>query len=150
MTNDKRDSRRSSMFEDDHDHMKLVFNAEHYYEGYDPEDIPDLMKDKKEIVFPAQYIVCYVCEGRGSYVDPNIDRNGLDPSEMDEDFAESYWDGAFDITCRYCEGQRVVLEIDTHNPSIDSQLWALVSEIQMEQSKYEDEVDAEQRVMGYL
>lgn len=152
MTNDKRDDRRSSMFEDDHDHMKLIFHAEHYYAEYDPEDIPDLMKDKKEIVFPAQYIVCYVCEGRGSYVDPNIDRNGLDPNEMDEDFAESYWDGAFDITCRYCEGKRVVLEIDTHNPSIDSQVWALITKEQEERSRLEDEhraeIVAEQRAMG--
>jgi hypothetical protein len=113
MTLDKRDDRRSSiLFEDDHDRMKLIFNIEKYYAEYDPEDIPDLVKDKKYIEFPAKYIVCYVCEGRGSYVNPDIDRDGLDPSEMDEDFAESYYEGTFDVTCRYCGGKRVVLVID--------------------------------------
>jgi predicted methyltransferase len=144
MTSDKRDDRRSSIFEDDHDRMKLIFNVEKYYAENDPEDIPDLVKDKKYIVFPAKYIVCYVCEGRGSYVNPNVDQYGLDPSDMDEDFAESYWEGAFDVTCQYCNGKRVVLVIDRmlschKNPDIDQQLLEFITKEQEEQAIEEQE-----------
>jgi len=112
MTSDKRDDRRSDILQDDHDRMKLIFNVEKFYEEHDPEDIPDLVKDKKYIEFPAKYIVCYVCEGRGSYVNPSVDEYGIDPRDMDEDFAESYFEGTFDVTCQYCNGKRVVLVID--------------------------------------
>lgn len=153
MTNDKRDARRPSMFKDDHDRMQLIFNVEAYYEDFDPLYIPSMLKNIKEIVFPARYIVCYVCEGRGSYVNPDIDRQGLDPSEMDEEFAESYYEGSFDITCRYCEGRRVVLEIVSDHPDVNPQLLKLVIEEQEEQAKLEREhmaeVQAEQRALGY-
>jgi len=146
MTNDKRDDRRSSVFEDDHDRMKLIFNVEKFWddEVYDPEDIPDLVKDKKYIEFPAKYIVCYVCDGRGSYVNPDIDRNGLDPNDMDEDFAESYFEGAFDVTCKYCGGQRVVLVIDRNlqchkDPDIDQQLLFLIDKEQEQRNIDEQE-----------
>jgi hypothetical protein len=147
MTSDKRDDRRLSIFEDDHDRMKLIFNVEKYYAEYDLDDIPDLMKGKKEIVFPAKYIVCYVCSGRGSYVNPDIDRHGLDPRDMDEDFSESYMEGVFDITCQYCSGQRVVLEIDTilqchKNPDINQQILEFIFKEQKDRLIEEEEYRA--------
>lgn len=56
------------------------------------------------------WMVCPVCEGEGTTVDPAIDGNGLTREDFDEDpdFGESYWSGAFDITCRACKGKRVV------------------------------------------
>lgn len=153
MTSDKRDTRRNSILEDDHDRMKLIFNIEEYYAEYDPEDIPDLVKDKKYIEFPAKYIVCYVCEGRGSYVNPDIDRHGLDPSEMDEDFIESYAGGVFDITCHYCCGTRVVLVIDRmlqchKDPGINQQMLEFITKEQedrfIEEQEHRALVRAEQ------
>jgi len=142
MTSDKRSDRRSDVFQDDHDRMKLIFNVEKFYEEHDLEDIPDLVKDKKYIEFPAKYIVCYVCEGRGSYVNPSVDEHGIDPRDMDEDFAESYFEGAFDVTCQYCGGQRVVLTIDRINPDIDQQLLFLIDKEQEERNIAEREYRA--------
>jgi hypothetical protein len=147
MTSDKRDDRRSDILQDDHDRMKLIFNVEKFYEEHDPEDIPDLVKDKKYIEFPAKYIVCYVCEGRGSYVNPSVDEYGIDPRDMDEDFAESYFEGTFDVTCQYCNGKRVVLVIDRNlqchkDPDIDQQLLFLIDKEQEEQNIAEREYRA--------
>ena len=147
MTIDKRNDRRSDILQDDHDRMKLIFNVEKFYEEHDPEDIPDLVKDKKYIEFPAKYIVCYVCEGRGSYVNPSVDEYGIDPRDMDEDFAESYFEGTFDVTCKYCGGQRVVLVIDRNlqchkDPDIDQQLLFLIDKEQEEQNIAEQEYRA--------
>lgn len=53
--------------------------------------------------------VCSVCDGRGSYVNPAIDSHGLSPEDFyeDEDFAESYFRGHYDMTCEQCGGKRV-------------------------------------------
>ena len=63
-----------------------------------------------------KFILCPVCEGRGTTVNPSIDANGITGSEWaemcheDPDFAEEYWSGSYDITCRACDGKRVVTE----------------------------------------
>ena len=93
----------------DHKRMRLIWDVENYYPG---DDCPDLLKGMSDVVFPAKYEVCSVCEGKGRYVNPDIDRNGLDPDhERDTDFMESYLNGEFDITCKHCGGDRVTLEI---------------------------------------
>ena len=58
------------------------------------------------------YVVCPVCDGRGSYVNPNIDRHGLTREDFDEDpdFAEDYMSGRFDIVCALCHGSNVIPE----------------------------------------
>ena len=56
-------------------------------------------------------IVCPTCNGRGAYVDPNVDRNGLTAEDFDyygEDFEEGYRSGSYDVTCGRCEGRNVV------------------------------------------
>lgn len=57
-----------------------------------------------------KFIVCPVCEGSGKTVNPAIDSHGLTREDFaeDPDFAESYMRGDYDITCRACNGQRVV------------------------------------------
>lgn len=93
----------------DRKRMHLIWDVENYYPG---DDCPDLLKGMSDVVFPAKYEVCYVCLGKGRYVNPDIDRNGLDPDhERDVDFMKSYLNGEFDITCKQCGGDRVILEI---------------------------------------
>lgn len=62
------------------------------------------MVDKEE------WVVCPVCEGEGTTVNPDIDANGLthEDFEDDPDFAEDYKAGAFNVRCRGCDGRRVV------------------------------------------
>jgi hypothetical protein len=56
------------------------------------------------------WIVCPVCNGEGTTVNPNIDYNGLTHEDFDEDpdFKEDYMSGVYDITCAGCSGKRVV------------------------------------------
>ena len=67
----------------------------------------------KEIVLPTCWAVCDRCHGEGKHSNPSIDGNGITASEMDEmcyhdeDFAENYFSGLYDVTCHECEGKRV-------------------------------------------
>jgi hypothetical protein len=56
------------------------------------------------------WIVCPVCNGEGTTVNPNIDAHGLTAEDFyeDPDFAEDYMSGVYDITCAACHGNRVV------------------------------------------
>jgi hypothetical protein len=56
------------------------------------------------------WIVCPVCKGEGTTVNPNIDAHGLTAEDFreDPDFAEEYMSGAYDIVCNGCVGMRVV------------------------------------------
>lgn len=60
-----------------------------------------------DAIIPIKYDVCPVCNGRGYYVNPNIDRQGLDTDES-PDFIEDYYNGVYDITCQLCGGCRVI------------------------------------------
>jgi hypothetical protein len=67
------------------------------------------------------WIVCPVCDGEGTTVNPNIDCNGLTEEDFreDPDFAEDYMKGVYDITCAACLGNRVVkaeriIELEQH------------------------------------
>ena len=54
-----------------------------------------------------QWIICVACDGEGTCVNPDIDANGLTAEDFDEDpdFAEAYFDGAYDVTCAACGGR---------------------------------------------
>lgn len=54
-----------------------------------------------EVEVPIVFVLCNTCGGRGKYVNPNVDRHGLE--EADED----YLSGVFDVKCRRCDGKRV-------------------------------------------
>jgi len=84
---------------------------------FDPKRMWAYFDDGEEeelIVVRCRYVVCDVCEGKGTHVNPNIDRNGLSADDFaeDPDFAESYCAGVYDVPCRECGGQRVVPEAD--------------------------------------
>ncbi len=77
---------------------------------------PDYFEEEGSIElepFQLRYEVCSVCEGRGSYVNPSIDENGISGEEFhgewDEDEREAYLGGAYDVTCACCMGKRVML-----------------------------------------
>jgi hypothetical protein len=156
MISDKRDTAGENPvpLKSDHKRMKLIWDVDEYYGDYD-EDRPDLLKGIHVVVFSAKYEVCDICEGKGRYVNPNIDRNGLNPDEYDYDFMEDYMNGVYDITCKRCGGNQVTLticdgsipdgrETDLYNLYISElgQSWESIREM-------EAETYAEQRAMGY-
>ena len=56
-------------------------------------------------------IVCPSCSGKGSYVNPSIDSNGISSNDEcweDDDFSSNYFSGYYDITCEDCNGNNVV------------------------------------------
>ena len=55
-------------------------------------------------------IVCPMCDGGGTIVNPSIDAGGLSPEDFDEDpdFEYHYRRGTFDQTCPQCCGRNVV------------------------------------------
>ena len=75
----------------------------------------------KELELPTKKEVCWGCGGEGYRVNPSIDGNGLSPDCFAEnpDFAEDYFDGAYDTRCETCDGHRVVDAIDRENCSAE-------------------------------
>lgn len=70
---------------------------------------------EETITVPAKYEICDRCDGKGSYVNPAIDGNGLSREDFDEqgpEFFEDYMSGLYDIRCEECNGLRVVLVPD--------------------------------------
>tara|TARA_R110000772_G_C13310282_1_gene440314 strand:- start:40502 stop:40915 length:414 start_codon:yes stop_codon:yes gene_type:complete len=66
-----------------------------------------------EVKLPTKFEVCDLCEGRGKHVNPSIDCGGISAHMFDdEDFAENYNAGQYDIPCNRCEGLRVVQAVD--------------------------------------
>lgn len=60
---------------------------------------------------PIVFEKCHVCEGKGTHVNPNIDRNGITTEEMYErgdEFIEDYANGVYDVPCNLCKGKRVI------------------------------------------
>ena len=63
---------------------------------------------------PHTWVVCDLCGGRGTHVNPAIDADGLGPEEFadDPEFARDYFDGAYDQTCNQCHGRTTVPQVD--------------------------------------
>ena len=61
-----------------------------------------------------KWMICTLCDSRGSYVNPAIDSHGLTAEDFAEDpgFAEDYKSGVFDVPCRECGGFDKVLKAD--------------------------------------
>lgn len=96
---------------DDAERMEIEeLSLEDYYESYS-----GLFKANVEATFinatiPGGLVVCPICEGKGHYVNPSIDSQGISTEEFaeDPDFAESYVRGDYDMTCKCCNGHNVV------------------------------------------
>ena len=64
--------------------------------------------DGEQVELPTCWVVCDVCEGAGTHVNPAIDGNGLSADEV----PEGYWEGRHDITCTNCGGRTTVRAVD--------------------------------------
>lgn len=64
-----------------------------------------------EEYLPAMYEVCGICQGDGMVVNPSIDSGGI--TDWDEYDREDYFQGAYDINCTECGGDKVVPVVDT-------------------------------------
>lgn len=71
---------------------------------------------------PFEWKICPICDGKGTHVDPNIDRNGITQEEMDNDpqFFEDYRNGVYDIPCNECKGKRVTPKLLTECPELEA------------------------------
>lgn len=68
-----------------------------------------------EIRLPTKKEVCPRCDGEGKHVNEAIDGNGLSAEDFDEagpEFREDYMSGVYDVTCRTCNGLRVIDAVD--------------------------------------
>jgi hypothetical protein len=94
------------------------------------------------------YVVCPTCEGRGSHVDPGVDRHGLSREDFDADpdFREDYFSGAYDVPCGQCQGLRVVPDVNeaTTKPAILAAYHAAVADAWQEAA-----YAVREREMGY-
>lgn len=72
------------------------------------------LADGTEHTLPTRWIVCPVCNGKGTHVNPSIDAGGLSAEDFhdDPDFAEAYLAGEYDQTCNRCTGRTTVREVD--------------------------------------
>lgn len=100
------------------------------------------------VVFPAHYEVCERCRGTGSHVNPSIDGNGLGAEDFeDEEFAEAYFNGAYDVACYECRGLRVVPVMNEDlSPELAAKLVLLES--QWEDDAADARLSAMERSMG--
>ena len=75
--------------------------------------ILDIEDDVARIHVSVSFIVCPLCQGHGTHVNPDIDCGGLsDYDYYDEDFMHSYHSGAYNVTCEQCNGRNVVPVIE--------------------------------------
>jgi len=115
------------------------------YEMTEDETEPEFI----ELVLPAKYEVCQTCCGKGSHVNPSIDCDGItgDDFAEDPDFAESYFEGHYDVTCYDCGGLRVVPVVDEDRAPKEA--LALYEKHQKEIHEADAEARSEARYFGY-
>ncbi len=111
--------------------------------------------DEIAVVFPAKFVACTLCEGKGKHVNPSIDAGGIstddefwaddqdDDAEEDEE-SSRYARGDYDVTCYACKGARVVPVIDTD--AADATRVAAYEEKLEDDAEYEAECRAERRM----
>jgi len=89
--------------------------------------------------------VCEFCDGRGKYVNPNIDRDGISGDEFAEDpeFFRDYTSGCYDIQCKQCKGRRVMPQ--PADPKIREHINKLQEEHSNDMAEMYAEMAAERR-----
>ena len=68
--------------------------------------------DGSEEKLPTRWVVCPVCEGKGTHVNPSIDAGGLTFDDDDPAFLEEYMRGTYDVTCYTCKGRTTIRDVD--------------------------------------
>lgn len=90
-------------------------NAANDSRNCEPDSVPVLhLEDGTEKPLPTIWVVCSVCNGAGSHVNPSIDCGGLSAEDFaeDPDFAEDYGAGVYDQTCNKCLGRTTVRAVN--------------------------------------
>ncbi len=89
------------------------------------------------VSLPAKWVVCDVCDGKGTVVNPSIDCGGLTGEDFadDPDFANDYMSGVYDQPCNRCQGRTTISVVDRDR--CDADLLAAYDEA------VKDEADAE-------
>lgn len=120
-----------------------AFNEQRMILGFDLE-AEDGTEERIEL--PAVFVVCDVCNGKGTHVNPNVDRHGLSREDFDEDpdFRDAYFAGRYDVPCHQCGGRRVAPEIDEAHA--DKAQLARVHEKLNDAAAYAAECAAERRM----
>ena len=88
------------------------------YQAIDSDDDSDSDLVEVEQVLPAEYVVCWDCEGRGRTLTENL-RGAFTETEFFECFDDEYsreqyflgGSGIYGAVCKTCDGKRVTLEI---------------------------------------
>jgi len=70
-------------------------------------------EDGTVVTLPLRREVCPRCDGRGVH-DHEAFSNGISAEDFAEDseFAEAYWEGAYNVPCSECNGRNVVDVVD--------------------------------------
>lgn len=94
---------------------------------------------------PTRWELCDVCDGKGTHVNPNIDRQGLtgDDFHDDPDFFDNYRRGDYDIPCNRCGGRRVIAVVD--EDACEAELLKIYREDMDAQAEVDAEAAAEAR-----
>ena len=113
--------------------------------SYYPSNIKQDYQNMKLIIdgrpIPAKAEICPVCNGKGSFVNPSIDSQGLSSEDMQEEgFREDYFGGSYDQTCSSCNGNRVILV-----PRDETEMEDINQTLQ-DEADYRAEIDAERRM----
>lgn len=102
-----------------------------------------------EIEVPCKYEVCPLCEGEGYHVDPSIDAEGLSAEDFQEDpeFAEAYFNGAYNVRCYECKGNNVVPVVDLDRLTEEQKkIWERIVKEWDEDARFEHECAMERRM----
>lgn len=85
---------------------------------------------------PFRYVVCELCNGRGTHVAASIDGNGLtsEDFDQDDDFRDAYFNGDYDVPCCKCHGNKVTPEYDESRAKPD------IKEKMLAYNKYRQDV----------
>tara|TARA_B100000949_G_scaffold137679_1_gene121085 strand:+ start:1061 stop:1519 length:459 start_codon:yes stop_codon:yes gene_type:complete len=116
MPMDRRDYYNSSRWWEevspDRRKVTLRFDYPEMDDSLSEEEVEEILENKPW--YHIKWIVCSICDGRGEYVNPSIDSNGLSREDFDEDpeFRQDYFSGVYNMTCELCQGRAVQPEFD--------------------------------------
>ncbi len=108
--------------------------------------------EEMQVTFPMKFVVCDVCDGKGTHVNPSIDAHGITEDEFsswDNEEREMYMSGAYDITCATCKGDRVLPTINEDAVTDKTMLENLkLYEKQKSVDAYYASIERQERMMG--
>lgn len=126
---DQRDRQQPRWLEHDHKNMCFWIRDADFGDG----------SNVRDVQIPTHYEMCDVCQGKGHHVNPDIDRHGISEEEFydDPDFREEYMSGTYDVTCRWCRGEKVVMTPSAHADKKDVQFYYDIMNLDNEEQRQE-------------